>query len=117
MRRPSSNRIREYAIAGVLSLALVWLLFLNWGILHKEEIARQAARSTKAELVALTARQQSLQATISDLATSRGQESQLRQTYGVAKPGEEVIIVVPPAATTTPPKLTWYQKIFDWFGF
>ncbi len=108
--------IKEYFIAAVLALALLWLLFLTFGIARKEEIARHAVKDTQAQLAQLDARRQVLQQNLNDLSTSRGQEAVLRQTYGVAKPGEDVIIVVPPKQAPPPPKLTWYQKMLVWFG-
>lgn len=116
-RKPSRKRIGEYVTAGRLSLAIVWLLWLVWGIARKEEIARRAVRDTRAELTTLKERQQVLEGNLAELATERGKEATLRDTYGVAKPGEEVIIVVPPKEATTTPKLPWWKKAFNWFGF
>jgi hypothetical protein len=60
------------------------------------------------------ARENTLQQNITDLSTERGQEETVRETFGVAKPGENEIIVIPPnIATTTPPKTFW-QKWFGW---
>lgn len=109
--------MREYLIAAGLSLALLWLLFLTFGIARKEEIARHAVKDTQAQLSQLDARRATLQQNINDLSTNRGQEAVLRQTYGVAKPGEEVIIVVPPKDVPPPPKLSWWQRTIQWFGF
>lgn len=116
VRRPYKNRAREYAKAAGLALLFVWLLFLIFGIARKEEIARQAVKDTRAELDALQAREAILQDNIDELATPRGQEAVLRQTYGVAKPGEEVIIVVPPKETPPPPPLPWWKKALLWIG-
>ncbi len=104
-------------LAGVLTLAVLWLLFLVWNIARKEEIARHTASDTRAELDTLTARQKTLAGNLAELKTARGEEGTLRQTYGVAKPGEEVIIVVPPKETPPPPPLPWWKKIFGWLGF
>lgn len=117
LRRPTRNRLREYAIAAGLSLVLVWLVFLVFGIARKEEIARHAVKDTRTELDALDARRGTLQKNLDDLSTERGQEAVLRQTYGVAKPGEEVIIVVPRKETAPPPPLPWWQRLLNWFGF
>ncbi|MDB5265727.1 MAG: hypothetical protein JWM39_440 [Parcubacteria group bacterium] len=108
--------VKEYLIAAALALALVWLAFLTFGIARKEEIARHAVQDTQAQLAQLNARRGTLQQNINDLSTQRGQEAVMRQTYGVAKPGEEVIIVVPPKTPPPAPKLSWYQKLLVWFG-
>jgi cell division protein FtsB len=112
-RRPTT---REYLIALALFLLLLWLLFLFWGIFRKEEVARQAAEETKKELATLSEREDTLKANIADLNTERGQEASIRETYGVAKPGEEVIIVVPPEEGETVPKDPWWKVFLSWFG-
>ena len=116
VRRPTKRRVGEYVLAGVLALAVVWLLILVWSIAQKEEIARHAAQDTKAQLATLTNRKTALENTIQDLETPRGEEATLRQTYGVAKPGEDVIIVVPSAAATTTPALPWWKKVLQKMG-
>lgn len=108
---------REYAVAGGLFVLLIWLMFLFWGIFQKEEVARHAAADAKQQLAALSAREATLQANIDDLHTDRGQEASIRETYGVAKPGEEVIIVVPPEEGETVPKDPWWKIVISWFGF
>lgn len=117
MPRKRAAQIREYLIASALALALLWLIFLIFGIARKEEVARHAVKDTQTQLAELQQRQATLQANLNDLSTQRGQEAVLRQTYGVAKPGEEVIIVVPPNAPPPALKLSWWQKTLRWFGF
>lgn len=116
-RRPSKKRLGEYVIAGLLSLAIVWLLWLVWGIARKEEIARKKVEETKAELALLTERKAVLTENLVELGTDRGKEATLRETYGVAKPGEEVIIVVPPKEATSTPHLPWWKRAVNWLGF
>lgn len=116
-RKPSKARMRDYVMAGLLSGVLVWLIVLNVSIFRKEEIARTTARDTAAQLASLQSRQQALDGDINELSTERGQEATLRETFGVAKPGEGVIIVVPAKAATTTPPVPWYQKWFGWAMF
>ncbi|MDR3547626.1 MAG: hypothetical protein P4M11_05050 [Candidatus Pacebacteria bacterium] len=109
--------VKEYVWVGFLTILLAWLVSLNVSIFKKEQVASAAAHDTQAQLAILQGREKSLQASVSDLSTERGQEAVLRETYGVAKPGEGVIIVVPPTlATTTPPESFW-QKWFGWLEF
>jgi len=117
VRKPSKRRVGQYALAGFLAILLLWLSFLVWGIARKEEIARGAVEERKAELAVLEERRDILQGNIDELSTERGHEATLRQTYGVARPGEEVIIVVPPKETPLQPKLPWYRRVLGWFGF
>ena len=106
---------RDYLVAGGLSILLIWLIFLNVNIAKKEEIARTAAHDTQAQLANLSQRQSVLQQDINELSTPRGQEATVRETFGVAKPGEGEIIIVPPKIATTTPPLTFWQKWFGWF--
>ncbi|HYD93327.1 MAG TPA: hypothetical protein VEB18_02620 [Candidatus Paceibacterota bacterium] len=111
-RRPP----RDYIIAGVLCVVLLWLLWLVWGIFQKEERARHAAEEAQAQLEALTEREATLRANLADLRTERGQEASFRETYGVARPGEEVIIVVPPGEGEDLGELPWWRTFLGWFG-
>lgn len=104
-------------IAGALAFVIVWFLYLNFNIFRKEEIARHAAHATQAQLMALQTRQKSLQTNLNELSTERGQEATLRETFGVARPGEDVIIIVPPKIATTTPPVSFWQKWFGWLLF
>lgn len=117
VRKPTKQRVGQYALAAFLALLLLWLCFLVWGIVRKEEIARGAVEDRKSELATLEARKAILEGNLSELSTDRGHEATLRQTYGVARPGEEVIILVPPKEAPPQPKLPWYQRVLGWFGF
>ena len=108
---------KDYVVAGFLSILLVWLLFLNFSIAKKEEIARAAAHATQAQLSGLNQRQTVLQSNINELSTTRGQEATVRETFGVAKPGESEIIIVPPVISTTTPPISFWQKWFGWAKF
>ncbi len=115
-RRLKRRTLREYLIAFALLLLLVWLLFLFWGIFRKEEVARHAAEDTRRQLAALEVREKTLKANIDDLRTERGQEASLRETYGVAKPGEEVIIVVPADEGEPIKEASWWRNLLAAFG-
>ena len=115
-RKTAKARTREYIVVALLVLAIVWLIFLIVGIFRKEEIARHASTETQAQLQTFKEREGMLRASIDELNTERGQEATLRETYGVARPGEEVIIVVPPKEVAPPPELPWWKKALGWFG-
>jgi cell division protein FtsB len=108
--------MREYLIAGLLAIVIIWLLSLVWSITRKEEIARHTVKETRAELASLRERQGILEGNITDLSSERGQEASLRQTFGVAKPGEEVIIVVPEKEMPPPPPQPWWRKALNAIG-
>ena len=102
-------------VLGLLIL-LFWLLSLLFGIVKKEEIARHAAESAKRDMEALEKREQILSQNLKDLETERGREASLRETYGVALPGEEVIIVVEPEAEKPLGELPIWRKFLGFFG-
>ncbi len=111
-RRPA----KDYVIAGVLALAFLWMSWQVIAIFLKEERAREAAAGAKAELAALSEREATLKANLADLSTERGQEASLRETYGVARPGEDVIIVVPPGDGEALGDLPWWRSFLGFFG-
>ena len=92
------------------------LLVMLVGIIKKEEIARHAVNETRQELASLTVREKTLQKNIEDLNTARGQEASIRETYGVARAGEEVIIVVEPPEEAPLQELSFWSKFLGWFG-
>ena len=112
-RMPSPREIGKIFFLLVL---IVWLSVLTINIFHKEQVARLTVHDTQAELTALNARAATLSGTVHDLETSRGQEASVRQTYGVAKPGEDVIIVVPKKDAPEPPPTTIWEKVKAFFG-
>jgi|CXWL01.1.fsa_nt_gi cell division protein FtsB len=116
-RKPYKNRLKEYAIVGGLSVFSIWLLFSIVGIIRKEEVARHKVGDTRQELAVLKEREATLQKNIQELETPRGKEAALRQTHGVARPGEEVIVVVPSKDVPPPPEPTTFKKFLNWFGF
>jgi cell division protein FtsB len=115
-RRSRKKEVGQYALAAVLALAILWFSWLIFGIARKEEVARRAVAETKTELALLEDRKVSLEANMAELDTPRGHEATLRQTYGVARPGEEVIIVVPPDEEPEKIELPWYKKFLGFFG-
>lgn len=108
---------KEYLLTVFLALLIVWLLWLLFGIVRKEEIARHAVADTRGQLASLEARKETLQGNIEELQTPRGQDATYRDTYGVAKPGEGVIIVTPPKEATSTPPLPWWQKVIHKLQF
>lgn len=108
--------IGEYALIGLLVLVVFWLVFQIWNIARKEEIARHAAGEAKEELEELTEREATLRENLDNLSTSRGEDAAMRETFGVALPGEEVIIVVPEEGGGEKEGLSWWRAFLGLFG-
>lgn len=82
---------------GVLAIAFVLLLLIGkatWGLYAKEQESRKNLARVEADLAALTMREQKLQGDIARLQTSEGIESEIREQFQVAKPGERMIVLV-----------------------
>ncbi|MES2668215.1 MAG: hypothetical protein V4644_00795 [Patescibacteria group bacterium] len=116
-KQQAAKQAGTYALAALLALAVLILLWAVWGIARKEEIARRAVDARKTELAVLKERQAVFEQNLGELESARGQEATLRQNHGVAKAGEEVIIVVHPKEDGLDPHLPWHTKLMGWFGF
>lgn len=118
MRRRGARRLAwHYVSAVILGVLLLFLIAMVVDIVRKEEVARRAAKDARKELNALTMREGILRKNLEDLDTPRGQEASIRETYGVAREGEEVIIVVEPEPEKLLLALPWWNKFLGFFGF
>ncbi len=115
-RSSRTASFKDMALAALFSLLIIWFAYLIWGIVPKEERARMQVRETESQLASLEAREAQLRESLEELNTERGKEAVMRDTKGVALPGEEVIIVVPPEPELPPlaPR-PWWKRMFDWF--
>ncbi len=72
-----------------------------WGMYGKFASAAAADAAAQNELAALAARHAQVGAMVAELSTDRGVESQVRQRYGVGRPGEGEIDIVRQPSTTS----------------
>lgn len=107
---------KDAGLTILFSIGIVWALSLVWGIASKEERAREGVTKTRAQFAALAEREATLERDLADLETTRGKEAVLRDSLGVARPGEEVIIVVKAEEPLPPPpKKSWWSWLASWF--
>ena len=107
-----------------IAVALVLLFFLGgntWSMYNKNQQAAQAHFDEADQLSELQARQATLSSQLSALDTERGVEEDVRETYPLAKSGEEVIVLTdnPQAATDTSAGSgsnlwQWLTNLFSW---
>jgi cell division protein FtsB len=107
-----------------MAIALVLLFFLGsntWGMYAKNQEAAKAHYDEANQLSELQTRQKALSVDIDALNTERGVEAQVRETYPLAKSGEEVIVLTnsPQNATDTDEKSSWnpwqwFTGLFSW---
>ncbi len=103
--------------AGVFLLFVVtgFLMRSAWGMYGKMAAASQGQEEAEAQLAALQAQQQGVNNTLGQLSSKRGVETQIRERFGVAKPGEGEIDIVRDQkvpTTTAAAKESWWQHMF-----
>ena len=94
----------------------VLLVHAAWNMYSKLAAASQAKAETLSQLASLEAQQKGVTRTITKLTTERGVEAEVRERFGVARPGEGEIDIVEDLRAkttniiTTP---TWWQRVYQ----
>lgn len=105
------SRGRELMRFGMSAFGVVALLFLlvlsaraAWDMYGKFAQASEAHDAAQRGLEALKLKQTNISAAVEGLSSSRGVEQEVRERFGVAKPGEGEITIVrdPQQASSTP---------------
>lgn len=104
-------------VFGVLLLFVVAVGAVRaaWGMYTKLAKADKGQQEAEVQLAALAAQRQKVAASVEDLSSERGVEAQIRQRYGVVRPGEGEIEIVRDSAvatSTTKPQPRWWQSVF-----
>ncbi len=74
----------------------------TWGMYGKFAEAAESDERAHKELATLEAQQAQVKASVDSFTSNRGVEAQVRERYGVVKPGEGQIQIVRDSASTTP---------------
>lgn len=97
--------VRRFCMGVGMLLLLTFVAFgavrASWGMYGKFAEATTANAAAQQNLTQMTTQEQSVNAEVSQLQSPVGQEAQLRQSYGVALPGEGEIQIVREVATST----------------
>lgn len=92
------RKIRQALYSRPALAALLLLIALmgkaTWGVYEKERESRKQLQLVEAELRALAAREDLLQDDITRLKTPEGIETEIREQFQVAKPGERMVVLV-----------------------
>ncbi len=108
---------------GIAVLASVTFLTAHaaWDMYGRLQEANVAEEGAQAQLAALQSQQQSVTQQVGELASAEGVEAQVRERFGVAKPGEGEIDIVEQtsadAAPAAPAKSFWqglWQTLTSW---
>ncbi len=104
-------------IVGTLMLLVVTVYAAGaaWGMFDKFRAASRGQEDAQAELTNLQVQKSKLNTSLAHITTQEGQEQELRERFGVVKPGEGEIQIVRDAATTstqTAPNESWWLRVF-----
>jgi cell division protein FtsB len=109
-----------YSKIALVVLIIFIILFLNEVIqvYKKQDTTVDNLSKTAASLESLKNREKILSTEIARLKTVSGKEEEIREKYGLVKPGEEVIVVVDrnSDSDSTEPLVekNFWQKIINW---
>ena len=117
------RKLKRFLYSKVTFTILVVLvaLFLNavYGVYKKQDITKDNLSKTASSLDGLLAREKMLSSEIERLKTESGTEEEIREKYGLVKPGEEVIVVVDkngdPGSNPTVTEISFWEMIVNWF--
>lgn len=89
----------------------------TWDLYTKEQHARELLENAEARQESLGEREAFLTSELSSLNDAEGVEGELRERFGIAKPGEKVIMLIDEEATTTfeEPDKGWWARLWSWF--
>jgi cell division protein FtsB len=102
----------------VLVVLIVFLLNAVWNVYQKRQIAKDNYVKIADNLKRLQAREKILSSEIERIKLDEGIEEEIRERYGLVKPGEEVLVIVSDntaqVSTSTSANTSLWQKIKKW---
>ena len=103
----------------ILIIVTIFLLNAVWDVYKKQGITKANLVKTATSLGALQVREKTLSSEIQRLNTESGKEEEVRDKYGLVRPGEEVIVIVDKSndkdAVATSTSESFWGKIGNWF--
>ncbi len=92
------QKMRKVLYSRFTLLALAFLLLIGivntWDIYTKARLSRQTAERSREEYEELKKQEEILSQKVNRLQTDSGIEAEIRERYGVAKPGEQMIMIL-----------------------
>lgn len=110
-----------YSWFTVVTLFLIFVFLANgvWKVYKKQQITKDNLDNVATDLEKLKNRESKLSTEINWLKTEGGTESEIRDKYGLVKPGEEVIVIVDKKDdknnTAESMEKSFWQKVLGWF--
>ena len=120
-RRSMGRLLKSFGGALILLVLTVLAVRAAWGMYGKFAEAAQSDALSQKQLASLEQQQVQVAASVTAFSSERGIEEQIRERYGVVKPGEGQIQIVRDAATTTAQNprepnlfIRAWQALFGW---
>ncbi|MEI6191181.1 MAG: septum formation initiator family protein [bacterium] len=122
MEFQEKRKIKRFFYSRVTLVCLIILIFLLlkmvWNVYEKQALTKDNLAKTATSFEGLQAREKMLSSGIDRLKTDSGIEQEIREKYGLVKPGEEVIVIVDGEdGTSSEPvssEVSFWQKVKDW---
>lgn len=103
------------SVGGITLLAFLTFLVANgaYSMHGRMREALELRRAAQDDRTRLEVREEELTASVDELSSDRGVEEQVRQRFGLARPGEGEVVLVETKATTTVTRKP--KGFFSWF--
>ena len=92
------RKLKRFLYSKITLVVLIVLIALAlnavWGVYKKQDMTKDNLAKTAATYNSLQDREKILSSEIERLETANGLEEEIREKYGLIKPGEEVIIII-----------------------
>jgi len=116
-------KLKKYMYSKTVLVLFIILIILAtnsvWKVYKKHSMTKDNLAAITTNLEELQAREKMLSSEIEKLKTVSGTEAEIREKYGLVKPGEEVITVVDSTTSTDSTKavtsIGFWQRFTDWF--
>lgn len=116
------RKIKRFIYSRVMLIVLLVILFFVlkgvWGVYEKQQYTKDNLNKVSGDLQRLREREARLSTQINWLKTYNGTEAEIRDKYGLVKPGEEVITIVEPESSSSTDSLSenrkFWQKVWNW---
>ncbi len=117
------RKLRRFLYSRITSVILLVIIFFIlkgvWGVYEKQSIAKENLKKISTNFNTLLERELILTSEINRLKTDIGVEEEIREKYGLVKPGEEVLVIIDDDEVVGSPSISsgsnFWQKIVDWF--
>lgn len=117
-KRKLKNFIYSKYFIIIFAILIIFLSKSVWSVYKKQAVTKENLARATAGLNDLQIRDKKLSSEIQRLGTKGGTESEIREKYGLVKPGEEVIIIVNKNEETDftldNTEISFWQKIKNW---